>query len=119
MDGRGVNQDRLSQAINVSQATISKWTRCESEPKADNIASVAKFFDVSADFLLGRSEGHALHYESGRAPVQDMTELRDAVDDLGDAMNKINSKLEAVRRSLADAAASKAENGSRSRRQKP
>lgn len=50
---RGLNQRKLGSEIKVSQPTIVAWENNENEPKATYIYRLAKFFDVSADFLLG------------------------------------------------------------------
>lgn len=52
------NQHRLSQAelskdLHVSQQTITKWETGKAEPSSSAIASIAKRFNVSADYLLG------------------------------------------------------------------
>ncbi|MDE6104465.1 MAG: helix-turn-helix domain-containing protein [Clostridia bacterium] len=43
----------LAKAINSSEAIISYWESDINEPKISHIIKLAKFFDVSADFLLG------------------------------------------------------------------
>ena len=49
----GYNQTYVAQKIGVSQRAISKWLNNQSEPTATNIYNLAKFFEVSSDFLLG------------------------------------------------------------------
>lgn len=51
----GYSQAFLAKSIGVSQRAISKWLNNQSEPTATNIYNVAKFFEVTADFLLGLS----------------------------------------------------------------
>ena len=53
---KGKNQAELSRAIKVSGATVSEWINGKKQPTADNIILVADYFDVSADYLLGRTE---------------------------------------------------------------
>ena len=50
---RGLNQRELAQAIKVSQPTVAAWENGENEPKAIYIYRLAKFFDVTSDYLLG------------------------------------------------------------------
>lgn len=43
----------LARAIGVSAVSISDWTTGKVQPTADNIYAIAKYFHVSADYLLG------------------------------------------------------------------
>ena len=43
----------LAQKIGVSAMSISDWTNGNVQPTAENIYTVAVFFDVTADYLLG------------------------------------------------------------------
>ena len=53
---RGLSQQALAKAIGVSQKAIDYWERGINEPKASYIILLADYFNVSADFLLGRKE---------------------------------------------------------------
>ena len=46
----------LAKQIGVAASTVSAWARGAKQPTADNILAVAYFFDVSADYLLGKIE---------------------------------------------------------------
>lgn len=49
----GLSQRDLANATNLSQAAIAHWEKNRRIPSADVIIIFAKFFDVSADYLLG------------------------------------------------------------------
>ncbi len=49
-----LTQQKLASEIGVSQKAIDYWERGVNEPKACYVVKLADFFDVSADFLLGR-----------------------------------------------------------------
>lgn len=51
---RNLSQEGLAKAIGVSQKAIDYWERGINEPKASYIVRLADFFDVSADYILGR-----------------------------------------------------------------
>ncbi|MCM1368471.1 MAG: helix-turn-helix transcriptional regulator [Roseburia sp.] len=53
---RGLSQKALAKQIGVSQKAIDYWERHVNEPKASYVVALADFFQVSADFLLGRNE---------------------------------------------------------------
>ena len=50
---KGVGQIELAQAINVSKGIISLWENGLREPKLSNLIALAKFFEVSLDYLVG------------------------------------------------------------------
>ncbi len=51
---KNISQQVLANSIGVSQKAIDFWEREVNEPKASYIVKLADFFDVSADYLLGR-----------------------------------------------------------------
>ncbi len=51
---RNISQAFLAQQIGVSQKAVDYWERGINEPKASYIVKLADYFDVSADYLLGR-----------------------------------------------------------------
>ena len=50
---KNVTQGELAKTLGCSQSMITRWENGECEPTAPYIAAVAKFFDVSADYILG------------------------------------------------------------------
>lgn len=50
---RGIGQNLLAKELELSNASISYWETCKQEPTAEAIYKLAKFFNVSADYLLG------------------------------------------------------------------
>ena len=51
--GRAMSQYQLAKVVGVTQKAIDFWEKGINEPKASYIVAMAKFFDVSADYLLG------------------------------------------------------------------
>ena len=51
---KGISQQELAKQIGVSQKAIDYWERSVNEPKASYIVKLADFFEISADYLLGR-----------------------------------------------------------------
>ena len=51
---KDLSQQKLAEAIGVSQKAIDYWERGINEPKASYIVRLADFFEVSCDYLLGR-----------------------------------------------------------------
>lgn len=49
----GFTQEKLAEKIGVSRTAIARWECNDSEPKLDNLISIAKNLNVSTDWLLG------------------------------------------------------------------
>lgn len=49
---KGLSQEEFGNAINVSRQAISKWESAQTKPDIDKLKEIAKFFDVSYDYLL-------------------------------------------------------------------
>ncbi len=50
---KNITQDELANFIGVSYQSVSKWERCESYPDIMLVPSIAVFFGVTTDLLLG------------------------------------------------------------------
>ena len=50
---KNISQQKLAEQIGVTQKAIDFWEKGINEPKASYIIKLAKFFGVSADYLLG------------------------------------------------------------------
>ena len=48
-----LSQNQLAKLLCVSKQNISDWENNKSETSFEILAKIAKFFDVSADYLLG------------------------------------------------------------------
>lgn len=51
-----LSQNELGKSIGVSQTTVTAWETGRAEPASTYIKKLADFFNVSADYLLGRPE---------------------------------------------------------------
>lgn len=49
---KGLSQEQLSEIIDVSRQSISKYESGVAQPSFDKLIAIAKYFDVSIDFLL-------------------------------------------------------------------
>lgn len=67
-DQKRLNQEGLAIAINVSQSTISAYEIGDRKPDLDTLLSIAKFFNVSLDYLAGLTDIKQTVIKSELAP---------------------------------------------------
>ena len=51
-----INQTEWAIELKVSQSMSARWEKGECEPKASYIIAIADYFNVTTDYLLGRSD---------------------------------------------------------------
>lgn len=56
MDERGETQENIAKAAEKTRQTVSQYVNGISEPGYETLVKIADYFDVSIDFLLGRTE---------------------------------------------------------------
>lgn len=56
LQNNNVSAYKLSKEIGISQALISQWKSDKQVPSYDNLLKLANYFNVSADYLLGRTD---------------------------------------------------------------
>lgn len=47
---------QVGKATGIATSTLSDWKKGKSTPKADKLAKIADYFDVSTDYLLGKTD---------------------------------------------------------------
>lgn len=52
----GISQLKLALDLNTNQNTISRYETGEREPGINELIKIADYFDVSIDYLLGRTD---------------------------------------------------------------
>ena len=50
---KGLSQADLAKQLNISQRAVSHYENEEHDLNTDLIIAICKFFDISADYLLG------------------------------------------------------------------
>ena len=58
---KGISQLRLATELNTTQNTISRYETGEREPGIDELIKIADYFNVSVDYLIGRTENPAMN----------------------------------------------------------
>ena len=55
-DEKGVKDSQIANVMPFTKTHISEWKRCHTLPSIDYLLSLADYFEVSIDFLLGRTD---------------------------------------------------------------
>lgn len=53
---RGLSQATVARDLSVSLGIICYWETNKSDPTASNIAKIARYFNVTSDYLLGLAD---------------------------------------------------------------
>lgn len=53
---KNISRSKLSNALNVSERLVCYWENGERECSFDMLIKISDFFDVSIDYLLGKSD---------------------------------------------------------------
>ena len=53
---KGLSQDQLSKATGLSQSAIACWETGQRIPNAQAVVILARYFEVSTDYLLGEKD---------------------------------------------------------------
>ena len=56
MEMRGISAYKISKDTGISDRLIGYWKSGERSPTKDNLIKLADYFDVSVDYLLGRTD---------------------------------------------------------------
>ena len=51
-----LSQEEVARGINTSQRNIGRWEKEENEPTASFLIKLADYFEVSVDYLIGRTD---------------------------------------------------------------
>ena len=92
----GLTQTDLAKAINTSQRNISRWEKNEIEMGANFAISLAKYFNVSIEFLLGISSDNDIdNYnlpEKKEAPIAERSRLSELQENYIDEFKTLFSE---------------------------
>lgn len=85
----GMTQEKLSDYLHLTKATISKWENNQAKPDIDYLILMAKLFDMTLDELVGfqktltdSERGHLFEQLRGQIDQQNGTEFFHNIQDL-------------------------------------
>jgi len=82
---RGLSQRKAAAKLGISQAVLSHYENDAREPKLEFVVKVCAFYDVTADYILGRTQ-----------------ERSDGASRLSEKVKKIVDSLEVLRAAEAE-----------------
>ena len=53
-----LSQTELAKKTDISQSAIAKWELGKTEPSASALLTLSLFFDVSVDYLIGKTDDY-------------------------------------------------------------
>lgn len=83
-EDRDMRQIDLAEATGIDQRTISNYETGKTSPDAYAILKLAEFFDVSTDYLLGKS----------KIKNYDKTELLGIIDEMSEDLARLRNEIE-------------------------
>jgi len=100
-EGIGVSQSKIAELIGTTQASINRYENAQSSPPLKILLWYADFFDVSLDYIFGRTEQPQGKLYSNNPKVieavtQNNKELKQFVDMCFDSSSAISKKLKEV-----------------------
>lgn len=76
-----LSQDKIAEELDVSPALISKWERNASTPAPEMLEYIADYFNVSIDYLVGRSKYKNLENENTEIDNVLFSKVKDLSDE--------------------------------------
>ena len=81
-----LTQEQLGKALNIATSTVSMYENGSREPDLQTLINLSKFYEVTADYILGLSDKP---YLTDMTPEQI---LKESLLILSKSINKINPK---------------------------
>ena len=96
-----INQAELGEIIGISPSTVGMYERDQRFPDKDILSKIADYFEVSVDYLLGRTDERNITKEKPKLDPSIKTIAAHRIgpiEDLDDeAIEKINEYIEMMR----------------------
>ena len=89
---RGYSQRKVARDLGISQALLSHYENGFREPGIEFICRVCDYYNISADYLLCRTENSVANDSVINASTAFLTEMKTLVNKAEDALNKFKNK---------------------------
>ena len=96
-----LSQDKIAEDLDISQPLIAKWENHQSTPAPEMLDYIADYFNVSVDYLIGRSKYRNLEADNNELDNVLFSKAKDLTDDEKKAIiNVINAIKKEVDKEL-------------------
>lgn len=95
-EGVGLSQNKLAKMMGLRQSSINRYEAGESTPSPENLLWYADYFDVSLDYIFGRTEnpqGKGFDYRP--RTLDEKKDMKEFVDMCFDPKSPMNERLKA------------------------
>lgn len=83
---KGLSGQELASILKVHKGSISNWETNRRSPDKEMLNTIAEYFDVSIDYLLGRTNERNLHKEEEKTSSEgidlDKKDIEEIIDEL-------------------------------------
>lgn len=87
-----LSQEKIAEDLEISQPLIAKWESHQSTPSPEMLDYIADYFNVSVDYLIGRSKYKNLEADNSELDNVLFSKAKDLTDDEKKAIiNVINA----------------------------
>ena len=95
---KGLTQEQLADTIKIGRSALSLYETEARQPDPQTLRVFADYFNVSTDYLLGRSDDPKLDQVTDPEMLIELEEARKAMDEAADRYLKILEKHSAKRK---------------------
>lgn len=96
-----ISQEKIAEDLEISQPLIAKWESHQSTPSPEMLDYIADYFNVSVDYLIGRSKYKNLEADNSELDNVLFSKAKDLTDDEKKAIiNVINAIKKEVDKEL-------------------
>ncbi|MFD0870993.1 HTH-type transcriptional regulator immR [Chlamydia abortus] len=74
---RGLTQEQLAQHLKISRASLAHYEQNRREPDSSMLSRIANYFDVSVDYIIGRTNNPQTVLDNEVREFVDQLELSD------------------------------------------
>ena len=72
---KGKTQKEMAKDLGTTDVSIGRYEKGEREPKTDMLNALANYFDVTTDYLLGRTDNRKLTVKDEKSIQKDLKQI--------------------------------------------
>lgn len=93
-EGMQISQAKMAELVGMKQSSINRYEGGETSPSYEVLLKYANFFDVSIDYIFGRTDNpQGKLYEYKPKVLEDNKEMRQFVEMCFDPKSPMNDRL--------------------------